>query len=306
MIDIPRILCPVDFSDTSRHALHHAAALATWYESTLSLLYVHPVAGVTAGAPGLPLMPGVVLTEVDRQAMRGSLLDFARAEIGDAPAVTCDVIEGRAAPEIVDAAGTQAASLIVIGTHGRSGFERLAIGSVTEKVLRTASCPVLSVPPRAADRIPAPARLFQRVLCAIDFSPCAAQALTYAASLAQEAGGRLTVLHVVELLPEEPFDLSTGVAFETFRSCLAAVRADARARLEASVSPSVRDVCSVATIVAEGKPYREILRVAADGQHDVAVLGVHSRNPLDLFFFGSTAQHVVRRAACPVLTVRAS
>jgi nucleotide-binding universal stress UspA family protein len=248
----------------------------------------------------------VVLTEVDRQAIRGSLLDFARAEIGDRPDVTCDVIEGSAAREIVAAAGEQAASLIVIGTHGRSGFERLAVGSVTEKVLRTASCPVLSVPPRAADRIPAPAHLFQRVLCAIDFSPCAMQALTWAASLAQESGGRLTVLHVVELLPQEPFDLSTGVAFESIQGYLAAARADAQARLESSVPQSVRDFCSVETVLTEGKPYREILRVAEAGQHDVTVLGVHSRNPLDLFFFGSTAQHVVRRAACPVLTVRVS
>jgi nucleotide-binding universal stress UspA family protein len=261
---------------------------------------------VAAGAPALPLMPGVVLGESDRQAIRGSLLDFARAEIGHGPDVTCNVIEGLAAREIVAAAGEQATSLIVIGTHGRSGFERLAIGSVTEKVLRTASCPVLSVPPRAADPIPSPTRLFQRVLCAIDFSPCAGEALEYAASLAQEAGGRLTVLHVVEILPEEPFDLTTGVAFESLRSYRATARADAQARLEASVPQRLRDVCRVDTILSEGKPYREILRLAADGQHDVTVLGVHSRNPLDLFFFGSTAQHLVRRATCPVLTVRAS
>jgi nucleotide-binding universal stress UspA family protein len=75
-----------------------------------------------------------------------------------------------------------------------------------------------------------------------------------------------------------------GVAFESLRSYLATARADAQTRLEASVPRSVRDVCTVETIVAEGKPYREI----------------------DLFFFGSTAQHVVRRAACPVLTVRTS
>jgi nucleotide-binding universal stress UspA family protein len=60
----------------------------------------------------------------------------------------------------------------------------------------------------------------------------------------------------------------------------------------------------VSTILAEGKPYREILRVAAEEKTDLVVMGVRGRGAADLLFFGSTAQHVIRQAACPVLTLR--
>ena len=67
---------------------------------------------------------------------------------------------------------------------------------------------------------------------------------------------------------------------------------------------AVRAYCTVETILAEGKPSREILRVAAERQSDLIVIGIHGRGAADLLFFGSTAQHVVREAACPVLTLR--
>jgi nucleotide-binding universal stress UspA family protein len=66
----------------------------------------------------------------------------------------------------------------------------------------------------------------------------------------------------------------------------------------------VRAYCTVDTVLATGKPYSEILRVASEEMSDVIVIGVHGRGAADLFFFGSTAQHVVRQASCPVLTLR--
>ena len=101
--------------------------------------------------------------------------------------------------------------LLVMGTHGRSGFERLVLGSVTEKVLRKAACPVLSVPRNVGDVVPAPPVLFTRILCAVDFSDCSINALNHAMSLGQEADARLTVLHVIELPPELPPDLHENV-----------------------------------------------------------------------------------------------
>ena len=93
-------------------------------------------------------------------------------------------------------ARTTLADLIVIGTHGRSGFERLMLGSVAEKVLRKAACPVLTVPAHAPDAVPREAGSVRRILCPVDFSSSSEDALEYAlASLAQEAHARLTVLH---------------------------------------------------------------------------------------------------------------
>jgi universal stress protein A len=70
------------------------------------------------------------------------------------------------------------------------------------------------------------------------------------------------------------------------------------------IPDAVRESCSVETIIARGKPYREILRIAVEQASELIVIGVHGRGPIDLLFFGSTAQHVVRAAPCPVLTLR--
>ena len=94
-----------------------------------------------------------------------------------------------------------AADVVVMGTHGRSGFDRFFLGSVAEKTLRTSPVPVLVVPPRTPDVMPASRDPFRRVLCAVDSSQDSARALEYAASLARHAAGRLTLMHAVEPIP---------------------------------------------------------------------------------------------------------
>ena len=93
------------------------------------------------------------------------------------------------------------ADLLVLGTHGRSGFERLLLGSVTEKVLRRAPCPVLTVPRHHPEAVPPPPVLFKRIVCPLDFSDSSLRALEYALSLAQEADAHLTAMHVIEYEP---------------------------------------------------------------------------------------------------------
>jgi nucleotide-binding universal stress UspA family protein len=307
-VDIDRILCPIDFSDTSRHALDHAATLARWYGAKLMLLYVHPALAVAPLAPGLPLMPGTILTGEDRELVEARLESFAREEIGDQIPLTRHVLEGDAAREIRTFAQESGTQLIVLGTHGRSGFERLVMGSVAEKVMRTAGGPVLTVPPRTPERVPLPTSLFRHVLCGIDFSECSMEGLRYALSIAQESGGVLTVVHVAELLPEdvpgfgEP-DPSADLP-HTFRDYLAQAKVARAAQLDAAIPAGVRDYCTVDTVMASGKPYREILRLAAERTSDLIVLGVHGRGAVDRFFFGSTTEHVARAASCPVLTIR--
>ena len=301
MIEIKRILCPIDFSDHSRHALHHAAAIAGWYESLITLLYVHPFVPDAAAAAGAPVFTPFVVTAADREKLLASMKSFGEREILSSVPVGVEVTEGPVAPEILGRAKALAADLIVIGTHGRSGFERLMIGSVTERVLRQASCPVLSVPTRAEDAGTL-APLFKRILCAVDFSDCSMRALHFAMAFAQEADGHLTVLNVVEL-PADAHErlphLSPGV-----REYVAAVEEDHRQRLASAVPEAVRAYCDVETMMVPGKPYQEVLRVAGEQQSDLIVMGVHGRSAADLLFFGSTTQQIVRQAACPVLTLR--
>ena len=149
MVEIRHILCPIDFSDTSRHALEHAVAIAKWYGSHITALHVMNPAFL----PEPPILfadfSGPVPTEADRAALQMRLRDWL--QLASAAGLQTDVRleEGKPAPHVLGCATSLPADLIVMGTHGRGGFERFMLGSVAEKVVRNAACPVLTVPPPA-------------------------------------------------------------------------------------------------------------------------------------------------------------
>lgn len=296
MIDIREILCPVDFSDTSRHALEHAVAMAKWYESRLTAIHV-----LAPPFPQPPILfaefPTATPTVADRRACEEELqiwLEPARRA-----GVTTDVIvaEGNAAPRILEHASARKAGSIVMGTHGLSGFERFMLGSVAEKVLRWADCPVMTVPPsdRTAAKVP-----YTQLLCPVDFSDSSLAALRFASSLAEEADAKLTLLHVFEW-PRDNDLIAQRFDVPEFRRV---IEEEARGRLDALITEDLRTWCKPSTKLAYGKAYEEVLALAAREATDLIVIGVRGRNPLDLSLFGSTTNHVVRRASCPVLTLK--
>lgn len=306
MIDIRKILCPVDFSEHSRRAFEHAVAIARWYGSTITALHVSSAAPVAAYAPGSPVLESTLLTPADRERLAAEVARFADAANAPGVPVEIAIAEGSVSREIL--AHAVHADLLVIGTHGRSGFDRLVLGSVTEKVLRKAECPVLTVPRGAPDADPAAPVAFKRILCPVDFSATSGRALDYALSLAQEADACLTVLHVMTYQTEVTPEMSESLAAYPELSASDFRRIceeQARERLAAAVPDTVRAYCTVETMLTTGTPYREILRVAAEQQADLIVMGVQGRGAVDLLFFGSTTQHVVRQSVCPVLTLRA-
>ena len=132
-----------------------------------------------------------MLTPVDRDQLLADTKAFAETE--GAPGITIEAVvrEGSTASEILEQATGMPADLLVIGTHGRSGFERLVLGSVAERVLRKASCPVLTVPKGLPNAAPSGPALYKRILCPVDFSDSSLHALKYAISMAQEADGQL-------------------------------------------------------------------------------------------------------------------
>jgi nucleotide-binding universal stress UspA family protein len=304
MIEIRQILCPIDFSDHSRRALDHAIAIARWYEATVTVLNVFSPAPVAAMGPGPMVFEPIVLTPVDRDQLLADVKAFAQAE--SAPGITIDAVvrEGNTAREVLEQAAIMKADLLVIGTHGRSGFERLLLGSVAEKVLRKATCPVLTVPTHSPDAVPAGPILYKRILCPVDFSDASLNALKYATSMAQEADGQLTVLHVVAHEFENADDMAiVADAGMTIGSFVKQREEALRRRLQQAVA-TAPEFCSVESLMTHGKPWREVLRIATERQSDLIVMGVQGRGAADLLFFGSTTQHVVREALCPVLTLR--
>jgi nucleotide-binding universal stress UspA family protein len=303
MISIDRILCPIDFTEFSSRALEHAVALARWYEATLTVLHVYSVYPVANVIPSLGVggVQSLSLRESDREQILVDMRELASAA-GAGPTVDLRLQE---APdvrhEILAQAGVLQANLIVMGSHGRSGFDHLLLGSTTEKILRKARCPVMVVPRHAGDHPVVPVMPFKRVLCPVDFSDASLRAVTWALSLAQESDAELLLLHAIELPPElhelrDARDIDVG-------GVRAAAEATCLHRLRDLVPESARTYCTVRTEVVEGSAHREIVRTARAGTFDLIVMGVAGRTGLDLTVFGSNTHAVLRNAVCPVLTV---
>lgn len=298
MKQFTRILCPVDFSEFSVAALDHAAAIARWYGATVTAAHVFADSTVRVTADPLA---GVPFPASD---LRDALASDLRARIAtlrdSGVSIDAAVLEGDVVSEILGLAETIAADLIVMGTHGRRGYEQWLLGSVTERVLRKAGCPVLTVPRLSPSAAASPAA-WTTIVSPVDFSPSSLAAVDNALSLAQQADARLILLHVVEWFLDEAAAAGASPEFGRYYQAL---QDEARERLRALVPVDARDWCRAEEVIAGGKPYERILETARQAQANLIVIGAQGRSGLGLAVFGSTTQHVVRAATCPVLSVR--
>jgi len=303
VISYDRILCPIDFSDTSTRALTYAMAIAAWYQAELEVLHVvAPVHRPPSEVAAIGGDAGLEFHAVSRDEVLAEIRRFVQAA-GGTTGFTMEpvTLEGRVHEVIVSRAEARSVDLLVMGTHGRSGFHRLLLGSVTEKVVRTARCPVLTVPPtaRPLTKESAPLRKF---LCPIDYSPSSLKALRYALEFGRLSGGEVTVLHALEYM--EPDELCQHVDAGVRRSRQEIVDG-ARRRLHTQLMDEPRTWCEIREVVAIDRAYKEILRRAADGGADLIVMGAQGSGGMELMLYGSNTQNVVRAATCPVFTVQA-
>jgi nucleotide-binding universal stress UspA family protein len=294
------VLCPVDFSESSDRALDYALALAKGHRASIAVLHVLPT--VLADPEMYPYLsePMLASGEARDKAYR-RLGDFVHRSV--AAGVGAEVIleDGDVVDEILAKSKKLGSDLVVMGTHGRRGFRRLILGSVTERVLRQSERPVLSIPPSAPKPNLERGDPFHRILCPVDFSPSSRAGLDLATSL-RRGDDELTVLHVVEFYLPPPF--GEAVAFDV-AGFIERHQREGRAKLESWVPSDARAHARLETAILEsGSPYRQILQSAEREKSDLIVIGVSGRSSADLAFFGSTANHVVREAPCPVLTVR--
>ncbi|HEV2177566.1 MAG TPA: universal stress protein [Terriglobia bacterium] len=293
MMKIERIVCPVDFSEYSTKAYDYAYSLAKHYRAKLFLEHVVQPLQVPYPYYAFPeATVNDVYWNVSGDAEK-RLKDLATSRVWNGLQPEWVVQKGFVPDTILEFAEQQSANLIVMGTHGRRGIDRVTMGSVTEKVLRKARCPVLAVRKPAHDFVNPeegrdPVRL-RRILLATDFSDYALRALDYGFSLAMEYNAELTLMHVLEDVPASP-DLQTATK-------------EAISRLENPIPQDARNWCSIKSVVRIGKPYQEIIQLALEAQSDLVILGVRGRNALDLALFGSTTHRVIQLGSCPVLAV---
>ena len=293
MPQIESILCPVDFSDFSVNAYEYALSLAWRYKATLFLQHVLYPLSESFAAYGSETDGCQKACQRLRADAEEKLQQFAKRHATNKIRPQCFVQDGSVTDLILSLAKTRAVNLIVMGTHGLRGIDRLMVGSVTHRVLRRAPCPVLAVRKPAhhltsSAHDPEPVHLRKMLLCA-DFSDHAHRASEYAVSMAKEYGAELMLLHVLEDVPRSA-DLE--IAIEKVAK-----------QLKESIAPETREGCTVKVIVRIGKAYQQIIQLALEAQADLVIMGVRGRGALDTAIFGSTTQRVIQLGSCPVLTV---
>jgi nucleotide-binding universal stress UspA family protein len=296
MISLKKILVPTDFGEAADAALAYARALARNFDASIDLVHVveDAAARMYAGEVFIAVPPTLQkdIEDAARRELAPRLIDNDPDPLQVRPVV---LTSNAPALTIVQYAKEMAIDLIVMGTHGRSGFERLALGSVTEKILRKATCPVLAVPP--GDQHPAE-RPFRTLLCPTDFSQAGDAAVAYARFIAR-LGGTTTLLlmNVVEW----PFGHTSGD--DAVTGLRLSLEADARDQLHRLTQAEPDSGLNIQAVAASGNPGRDIVDAARARLADLIVMGVTGRGAIDLALLGSTTYRVVRHAPCPVLTV---
>lgn len=250
------ILCPVDFSDFSESAYQYALTITEYYKSQLIVLHAvelakYPYADY-AGACGDLANLSRALCEGGKAKLR----DFVKKHSGYGVEPQLVVAQGTASDLILSFAQEHDVDLILMGTHGRRGLDRLVLGSTTDRVMRRACCPLLVVSNSAHNVMTTGSdgkHSLSRILYCTDFSINAELALEYAISLTEEYGAQLTMLHVVEGAP----DPNTAQA-------IIAARAE---QLDKVISENRRKHLTVRTEVRCGKPYEEIVAMHSKCRH---------------------------------------
>lgn len=272
MLTLRTLVFPTDGSDCSEAARNLAEQLAARHGAHLHVLRVE-----------------IVTPEMNVWQSRAAIPEDTRTVDG--------VTEARrlfplADVAIVDYAEAVGADLIVMGTHGRSGLSRLALGSTAEGVLRRATCPVLTVGPDAATTT-------GPVLAPVAFEASSDAALAAAGAFAEALGTHVVALHVVEPIA---FPVPYAMTWEPFDH--ATLVGPAQETLGRWTEPLAERGVIVEPVVRQGHAASEIVELARERGASLLVQATHGRRGPSRWLLGSVAEDVVRRAPCPVLTLR--
>jgi nucleotide-binding universal stress UspA family protein len=289
---ITKILVPTDFSEHAKHAATSAGELAKGLGATVHLLHVlHlPVQAVT---PETSVVPVGFWKDIRAHAEREIEVERKKLEAAGIE-VTSEVFEDVPGFAISGAAERVHADLIVMGSRGLSGLKHAILGSVAERTVRTAPCPVLTV--KAED---GPLRL-RTIVVGMDFSAAAKRALEIAKLLAQKVGPAHLVLVHAEYVPIELEQYLIRDGDSVLQRMSESVKRD----LEKVLVGLQNDGVSAEFLSQRGTPEKLIVEIAEQKKADLIAVGTHGRRGLTHLLLGSVAERVVRTAKSPVLTVR--
>lgn len=289
-LELKHILVTTDFSEYSRMALKQAIAVARLHGADLTILHLMPPEPIIYSA----LEADSYSSEADRDRLFPQIEKIEEEE-GISSVAHQFLLERGPLDEVLErVVRDRQISMLMLGTHGRTGLRKVFLGSVAEEIFRMASCPVMTIGPEI------PAQLlrhgkFNSVLFATDFSSGSQHALPYAIGFAQESQARLTMLHVLE----EQSVTAMYMHDELMKA--------ARQRM-LDMIPWPALLASTEFELVTGYPVESILRVAREHNADLIVLGVHKSSGMgaraSAHLPWTIAHSVVCHAKCPVLTVR--
>ncbi|WP_266081863.1 universal stress protein [Haladaptatus caseinilyticus] len=282
------ILLPFDGTEGSAEVLHHASEIAHWSDATIHVLYVADTTRdsitVVEGHPVDALVQvGQAIVEEAKETLRTLGVDY-----------DSDVVQGNPAPTIVEYAERYNHDLIVMPTHGREGVSRYLIGSVSEKVVRLSSVPVLTARMQPDEQFAFP---YENILIPTDGSTSATYAAQHGISLAAALDATVHVLSVVDDTSLGP-DIRSAISNQETEQATTKFVDDLLSEAEShGITNTVRHV-------EYGSPISKILGCIETNDVHAVVMGTKGRRGTDRILLGSVAEKTVRSAPVPVITVR--
>ena len=296
-LGLANIVVPLDLSLESLRALDFAQPLAKRFGARVHLVHVYEGAHQFSTIATSPLLWS------EGEGKR-HLADEVELNFGTRPQrEDCHLRVGKPPREIIAAAEELKADLIVMATHGRNGFRHLTLGSTTEKIIRSANCPVLIV--RETSRGPvktaAEGIVLQKIVVPVDFSNCAREGARYASTFATAVGADLLLMHVVR--PPHHLGAKRKARARNWSQQLENAILNAEDRLEALVNFLPLIGISAETDLAIGEPAEKLIAASAGADVDMIITSTHGDSSLRHALLGSVAEELAREASCPVLIV---
>ena len=295
MLSLNKILVPFDFSEFSREALVMGLNMARRTGAEVHVLHIEMLhANSLIETATEPLKAEALRARVEDEVNDYSALSDGAVVFF---AVGRDIAPG---PSIVEYARKHNIDLIMMGTHGRRGFRRFLLGSVTEEVMRHAECPVLTVP-RRNEKSRASSRI-SRILVPTDFSVHSENALLYAKELALLFDAQLDLLHAVSIPAQVTFyDTGLFSIYEYQPELEVYAEDQLKVFYEDSSGPDLKRVTFTVAYEPEADSIR---RFADENDSDLIVMGTHGRTGLERFMMGNVTARTIRHVNTPVFIVK--
>ncbi|MFC2171985.1 universal stress protein [Acidobacteriota bacterium] len=300
MLNVKRILYPTDFSSCARQALPHAVLLAQEHQAELHMLHAVVLHENDPHKPEHHFDDPASLRKLLRKKIAEQMVEDIKTSKEEVPKVFQEQRRGIASAHVIlEYAKEKDIDIIVMGSHGRRGVKRLLLGSVAEEVVREASCPVMTIREVKDSK---PAESLTNVLVPVDFSKHSIQALGYAVEIGSAYKSKLHLLHVVE---EEIYPTyCRPIRLAYLQEMLPEIEGKARHALKKLGKGVIGPEIAWESHVTLGHPARDIIGMAQKYNIDLIVIATHGLSAIERFLLGSVTQKVVRRAPCPVLTIK--